>query len=469
MRWILTLGSLTAVGSLGLVVAPVPSTDPALGVTAGTPAPGPATGVVYAERKGRGEVRMVRIGEERGRPLLLLDVEVECDVFTPEARVVTSVDPDGRFEVATRGTDNDTSDSVTAVFDDIDGRVRTDAAALEIDVEVSGEDNAGPTGDCEETQEWRIDARRTPGARRIDGTVDVTADVVTTGADAVFSLRRDAGAANAVIRVAPSSLDIDWEVDAPRGASLLGAAAGAVWVLDVERVEVVRYDATNGERIAAIPLDAPAVADQAASSSLSMVATDAAVWVGVDDPPWLYRIDPATNAVTARLDVLGGVRALAPAPDGNGVVASSIDDDSATRGGRLVRFDAAGVPTASVATATVVSDLAADTAAVWAQDGFGAVTRHDPTTLAPLPGSFVPRAGTAVGGLTAAAPGAWVTTERGLMAFDTTLRQVGSVPVVGAGTDAPAAGFDALWVLDSGYLVRVEVASRSESPAVRRP
>ena len=457
MRWTLRLGSLAAIGALGLVVAPAPSTDAALDVAAGTPAPGPAAGVVYAERKGRGEVRMVRIGEERGRPLVLLDHEVECDVFTPEARVVTSVDLDGRFEVATRGTDNDTTDSVTAVFDDIDGRVRADAAALEIDVEVSGEDNAGPTGHCEETQAWRVDARRTPGARRINGAVGVTADVVTAGADAVFSLRRDVGAANAVIRVDPSTLDVDWEVDAPRGASALSAATGAVWVLDAERLELIRLDAASGERVAVIPLETPAGATQLAWSSLSMIATETALWVGVDDPHWLYRVDPITNTVTARLDVPGGVRALAPAPDGNAVVASSIDDDPATRGGRLVRLDAAGVPTATVATEIMVSDLAADGVAVWAQDGFGAVTRHDPTTLAPLPGSFVPRAGTAVGGLTAATPGVWVTTDRGLVAFDTTLTRAGNVPVVGTGTGAPAAGFDALWVLDSGYLVRVDV------------
>jgi hypothetical protein len=141
----------------------------ALAASAGAQTDGPSAGVVYTARKGPAEVRLVGLGRgPGGDELVLLDVRVECGGFHPQARLVGVVEEDGRFEVEGPVIDFGTTDVVTGEFDDIDGKVRSDGAVLEIDIEVEGEDNAGPTGRCEETQPWRLEPRPSRGARRID-------------------------------------------------------------------------------------------------------------------------------------------------------------------------------------------------------------------------------------------------------------------------------------------------------------
>ena len=98
------------------------------------------------------------------------------------------MEEDGRFEVEGPVSDSGTTDVITGDFDDIDGKVRSDGALLEIDIEVEGEDNAGPTGRCEETQPWRLEPRRSPGAARIDGAVPTDATRLASNGDALFTL-----------------------------------------------------------------------------------------------------------------------------------------------------------------------------------------------------------------------------------------------------------------------------------------
>ena len=322
---------------------------------------------------------MVQVGRIGGRPLLLLDVEVECGGFTPEGRGVAVVEEGGRFEVELDATDTDTSDTVTGVFDDIDGRVKADAAVLEIDVDVEGFDNAGPTGDCEETQQWQLRGRRNRGAARIAGAAPLDADVVAVGAAGVMALRRADGAAAEVARVDPESRRTTWQVDPGRDADALATAGDAVWILD-ESLGVRRLDGSTGDEVARVALVPPEEARDAGSVFTPMVATDGAVWIGADGFERLYRVDAATNTVTASASTPGGVRALAPAPDG--VYAAIASPGGGPRGGRLVRFDDTGAEVAAVDLAEAGDALAFDGTALWVLSLTRTVTRHDPGTLA---------------------------------------------------------------------------------------
>ena len=398
---------------------------------------------------------MVQVGQLRGRPLLLLDVEVECGGFTPEGRGVAIVEEGGRFEVVLDATDTDTSDTVTGVFDDIDGRVKADAAVLEIDVDVEGFDNAGSTGDCEETQPWRLRGRPDRGAAQIAGATPVDANRVAVGTGGVVALRQADGSTGEVTRVDPVSRRTTWRVDAGRGAEELATAGGAVWVLDGRTLAVRRLAASTGEEIAQIAI-VPAAEARAASSVLTpIVATDTAVWVGADGLERLFRIDTATNAVTANVATPGGVRALAPAPDG--VFAVIQNPAGGPRDGRLVRLTDTGAEGAAADLEMVGDDLAFDGTTLWMRDVVGTVTRHDPITLTRLSGELAFPPGTLTADLVPATPGAWTSVDQGLLAIDEALRRRRVVPVVGAASSsAVAAGSDALWVVDSGLLVRVD-------------
>ena len=445
MRTLLVAASLAVAGAAGPILGEVP-------VRAGGPDEAPL-GVVYTGRQGGGSVRMVPIGAAAGRPLLLVDVEVECGGFTPEGRGVALVEDDGRFEIELTATDTDTTDSVRGVFDDIDGKVRPDGAVLEIDVEVEGEDNAGPTGRCEETQQWRLRGRRDPGAARIDGAVRVDADEVATGGDAVFTLDDGEGRRGTVRRVEPRSLRPTWRANASGDSVAIAAAGDAVWVLDDSALTVTRSDAATGDEVATVPLEPPGVAREVAAVFTPLVATPSGVWVGIDDAEQLYRVDGVTNEVAVRVPTPGGVQALAPAPDG--VFAGVSSPDRASRGGRLVRLDDTGTELAAVELDDAADAVAFDGTTVWVRHILGGITQHDPVTLAPRDGRLELSPTALVDGLVAAPPGAWVSTERGLLAVDDSLARAGTVPVVGAGSPLSAAGFDALWVVDTGYLVRV--------------
>jgi hypothetical protein len=162
-----------------------------------------------------------------------------------------------------------------------------------------------------------------------------------------------------------------------------------------------------------------------------------------------------TNEVTDSVLTPGGVRDLAPAPDG--VFAALGNPGGGPTGGRLVRIDHAGAEAAALDVEEVGESLAFDGTVLWMRSVFGTVTRHDPSTLAPLSDALTFPPGTLTEGLAAATPGAWVSVDDGLLAIDDAARRRNLVPIVGsAGTSAVAAGPDALWVVDSGILVRVD-------------
>jgi hypothetical protein len=420
---------------------------------AGAQTDGPAPGVVYSARKGPAQVRLVGLGEDAdGDQLVLLDVKVECEGFEPEGRLIAVVEEEGRFEVEGPATEPGTTDVITGEFDDIDGKVRSDGAVLEIDIEIEGEDNAGPTGRCEETQQWRLAPQRSAGARRIDGALATDATVLTTNDEALFLLVPGDDGGSELSRVDPQTVTTTWTVDAPENVHLVAATGDAVWVLDDEQIELTRIGALSGDVEATVPLESPETAATMNVVSPLMVASPSAVWIAIDETGSTYRVDAATNEVTIAT-VIGRIDALGAAADGvyASVVASAGGDASLVHLGEQTN-EVRSAPIEDLPTA-----LAADTTRVWTRST-SRLAAYEPATIEPIGQRDAPRFAT--GALTdlllATAPGVWTPTTRGLEAFDADLTAIASVPVVGSAATGLVAAEGAVFVIDSGYLIRID-------------
>ncbi len=421
----------------GTAALPVAAAEPA-----GAQTDGPSDGVVYSARRGPAEVRLVGLGKTAGGDeLLLIDVSVECGGFRPQARLVGVVEEDGRFEVEGPVSDSGTTDVITGDFDDIDGKVRSDGALLEIDIEVEGADNAGPTGRCEETQPWRLEPRPSSGAARIDGAVPTDATRLASNGDALFTLGD-----GELARVDPQTLQTTWTVDVSARATEVAAAGNAVWVLDSDRLELTRIDALSGDELAPVPLEAPERADAIGAVLPEMTASETTVWVAVNEVPALYQVDTATNAVTPGLSP-GSISALAAVPDGVYVGLSGE--------GMLLPVLADGV----VVVSTPAEALAASSPSAWARTENVVTSLRQEASLV-VPFGDVTVGASPVGGasIVAAAPGAWTATERGLAIVDGESTRAGSVPIVGSAATGLAFAEDAVFVIDAGHLIRIEAS-----------
>jgi hypothetical protein len=327
--------------------------------------------------------------------------------------------------------------------------VRSDGAVLEIDVEVEGLDNAGPTGRCEETQQWRLEPRRSAGAARIDGATPTDASELASNDDALFLLEPGDDDLGVLSRVDPQTLTTTWTVDAPAGAGLVAAAGDAVWLVDGEGLEVTRIGALSGDVEATIPLEDAGVATS--STFPVTTASQRGVWVAIDETQTVYRIDALTNTPT-KIGVAGRIDALAPAADG--VFASVAAGDGGAA--RLARFSEVGLEQSSAPVDDLPSAMASDDVRVWPRST-RRLAAYEAQELEPLGAIDEDRLST--GQLSdlvlALAPGAWTPTTRGLEAFGDDLDQELDVPVVGAAATALVAAGDAVFVLDSGYLMRV--------------
>jgi hypothetical protein len=429
---------------------------PVVGVaTAGAQTDGPAPGVVYSARKGPSQVRLVSLGKSPdGESLVLVDAKVECDGFEPQGRLVAVVEEEGRFEVEGAATQPGTTDVITGEFDDIDGKVRSDGAVLEIDVEIEGEDNAGSSGRCEQTQQWRLEPRRSAAARRVDGAAPTDARLLASNGDALFTLAPGDDADGELARVDPATLTTTWTVDAPAGASAVAVGGDAVWLLDSESLAVSRVGALSGEVEATVPLVSPEAAVSLDVISPLLVASASAAWIAIDEAESVFRIDAVTNEVTIAT-VLGRVDALAPAADGidASVVATSGGDANLVHLGERTG-EVRAVPLEDLPTA-----LAADTGRVWTRST-DRLAAYDAPTLELTGQTSSPRLAT--GQLSdlvlALAPGAWTPSTRGLEVFDASLTRAFDVPVVGSAANGLVAAEGAVFVIDSGYLVKIDAS-----------
>jgi hypothetical protein len=419
---------------VGLVVAAAP---------AAAQEAGPAKGVVYSARRGPAEVRLVGLGQgSDGAELVLLDVKVECDGFLPQGRMVGVVEEDGRFEVEGIASQPGTTDIVTGEFDDIDGKVRSDGVRLEIDIEVEGEDNAGPTGRCEETQPWELEPRRNEGTRRIDGAVPTEARAIAASGDALYTL--DDGE---VTRVDPQSLRTTWRATVDPSARVIAAGGDAVWLLDPDTLELTRLDGRSGDLVTTIPLEPAARAAEIGTVLPEIAAGPDAAWVAVDEASNLYRVDAATNTVEA-FPMPGDVTALASRPGG-------VDVSLASEGEATTPFSS--VPDGVTIVLSPAEALAATGERSWARDAATVTTlrREASSAVVPLGDLRVGSSPVEGASIVAASPGAWTTTARGLALVSTEGTRAGNVPIVGSAATGLAAVGDAVFVLDAGYLFQL--------------
>jgi DNA-binding CsgD family transcriptional regulator len=129
------------------------------------------------------------------------------------------------------------------------------------------------------------------GAVRSDGPAD---EVNRTGAPA------DEVAVDAVIPLGLPTPD----PSAPPGFLFVSAGAGSIWVAHPLTDTVIRVDPETGEVLANIAIDPrPESARGSDDGEGGILATDDAIWVQDYDDSSLWRIDPATNSVVARLDL----------------------------------------------------------------------------------------------------------------------------------------------------------------------
>ncbi len=109
---------------------------------------------------------------------------------------------------------------------------------------------------------------------------------------------------NLLVQIDPNSNQIVASIPTPADAGdgsfqLVAAAAGAVWVDRRNAGTVQRIDPRSGQVVATIPLQGPATA--------GIAATPGALWVAAFGRSILMRIDTATNRVVATLAVTSPV------------------------------------------------------------------------------------------------------------------------------------------------------------------
>lgn len=154
-----------------------------------------------------------------------------------------------------------------------------------------------------------------------------------------------------------------------RSCGAMAVYKGSLWAADCIEGAVIRINSKTGKRLAAIPTG---VGNR--DGELNVVAGAGSVWIASDDAGTVSRIDPATNAVSARVKVDPGTWYLA---FGFGSLwAVSAREQS------LQRIDPA---TNSVIGRTQLGKepgfLAAGAGAVWVQEqGDGTLARMDPAS-----------------------------------------------------------------------------------------
>ena len=104
--------------------------------------------------------------------------------------------------------------------------------------------------------------------------------------------------ANHVVQLLPGSNTVGLIADVARPCSGLAAGFGSIWVPSCATHQVVRIDPATGAQTAAIAADP-------ANSEGGITVGGGSVWFVVK-PSHLIRIDPATNAIAASLDLPSG-------------------------------------------------------------------------------------------------------------------------------------------------------------------
>lgn len=153
-------------------------------------------------------------------------------------------------------------------------------------------------------------------------------------------------------------------VSAPVNSFYVGTGAGSIW--GASGSDVVRIDPETAAVVATIPLDP-------SFDVTEVEGTDDAVWATVKEAAMVYRIDPTTDTVVARIGAGAYAHGILIQPDA--VWISNAHEETVTR------ID----PATNTAVAFVQGPgsgvgLAEGDGSVWASNRDGMVFRIDPTT-----------------------------------------------------------------------------------------
>ena len=192
----------------------------------------------------------------------------------------------------------------------------------------------------------------------------------------------DEGASPRLVRIdaATNAVTETFDADAVAGATRLAAAGGYVWFGDDDGGAGWRL-ATGASAAEPVDLAVPAGGFRGIASG--PVAAAGSIWVSsypvgpcCVPPPDLYRIDPATGRMIARID--GADRVVA---SGTGFVWALVADHPDADKGALVRIETKTHATARIGTLDFQwTDLTVAAGAVWASSLDGTIRRLDPVT-----------------------------------------------------------------------------------------
>ena len=165
--------------------------------------------------------------------------------------------------------------------------------------------------------------------------------------------------------------------DVPDTSSGLEAGAGAVWLLEEDTGSVLRLDRASGEVEHRV---------RVGDSSSEVVAARGAVWVAASDDEKggrVVRIDPQTARVVAEIETSGAVESVTVDGARGDIWAVSPDQTRGPEGhedGQLLRIDPASNRVSQrLAVPGGVSDAVAGDGAVWAIDPDGDLLKIDPS------------------------------------------------------------------------------------------
>jgi streptogramin lyase len=298
-----------------------------------------------------------------------------------------------------------------------------------------------------------------PGGPTTTASAASTGPVLLTGFHGLVEL--DPKTATEVSRV-PMQLP---NMPAPGALRPLLAGEGAIWVaVPASDTEVVKVDPVSGKEVNRLTLLSTQVA------SMWLAAGQSSVWIVTDAGPLgpvpdvLFRIDPATDEIVARIPVGSTGHGVAVGPEGVWVVkagGSQLEIDSGAN--RIAR---------TIPVGTEASGVALAGGAVWVSDNIaGVVYRVNPETenvrTIHLPGG--------ADGIAADSTGVWVLDSSSgfVVRIDPTTGQVGQQIRVGAEANSIAVGAGFVWVADpgEGSVYRIDPSSREPTsfPVARDP
>lgn len=158
-------------------------------------------------------------------------------------------------------------------------------------------------------------------------------------------------------------------VEMPHPCGTMALAFGSLWVADCDGGEVYRIDPQTAQVLARIP------AGVGPSGEMNVVAGAGAVWAPSQTAGKVARIDPATNTVAASIAVASDTSYMAFGFGALWTVSG--------KGETLQRVDpATGAVTHAIALGKQPGFLAAGEGAVWVQEqGDGTVAKIDPGTV----------------------------------------------------------------------------------------